>query len=555
MLFVENYLGISPHIRSHLEKFPDIHLQKITSSDEALEKIKNPVFDAVITNSENHSVAKAARSQGIPVLSVHTRAPFNLHSPTARNVVIVKDQESEVEFSFHKRRVVRHHVQEIVHYIHTLLKYSKHADSHDASASILQELIDSSDISSAIIMGSRIQWCNAPLASMLGYSVAECRDRDLSTLFSDRESYIQFSRSIQQSRGTDGWGQCETSILTRNGTQVDCKVRMKRIDPMHPMKGHLMVVENLDREKAFESQVREMAIQASLNEARFQEALNYASAIAIRTTQEGLVIFSNTFANSILGFEQGELEGKHLVGTIFPKDSRFSKEILSILNDLSSGEPAKVHAIQSFTKSGKPLWIAWNTVSLPGTGGTGEEVLFLGYDVTDSQVPGNVTIRTDPWKQGLLAGTDVEKEVFDAVFHICIELFIEGRENRHVGTSFSIGDADAVLGLSRQCGINAFEKQDAHIRCVRNVANKEAIKSLAQTDGAFVVSGNGLIMASSRQFLADTNNTELQLGFGTRHSSMAGITRMTNAIGIVVSESGGTISIFKNGVIVRRFAV
>jgi len=330
---------------------------------------------------------------------------------------------------------------------------------------------------------------------------------------------------------------------------------MKRIDPMNPLKGHLMVVENLEREKAIESQIREMAVQARLNEAKFQEALNYASAIAIRTTQEGLIIFSNTYANSILGFEQGELEGKHLVGTIFPRDSRFSKEILSILNDLSSGEPSKVHAIQSFTKTGKPLWIAWNTVGLSGPGGAGEEVLFLGYDVTDTQVPENVTIKTDPWKHTVLLETDVEKEVLDAVFHICIELFIEGRENRHVGTSFSIGDSDAVMGHSRQCGINAFEKQDATIRCVRNVANKEAIKSLAQTDGAFVVSGDGLIMASSRQFLADTNNTELQLGFGTRHSSMAGITRMTKAIGIVVSESGGTISIFKNGIIVRRFAL
>ena len=354
VLFVENYLGISPHIRSHLEKFPDIHLHTITNSNEALEKIKTPVFDAVITNSENHSVARAARSRGIQVLSVHTKAPFNLHSSTTRNVVIVKDPENEVEFSLHGRRIVRNHVEEIVHYIYTLLKYSKNADFNKADASILQELIDSSDISAAIVMGSTIQWCNAPLASMLGYSVVECKNLEFSSLFPDRESYTQFSRSIQRSRGTHGWGQCETSIRTRNGTMRDCQVRMKRIDPMNPMKGHLMVVENLEREKAFESQIREMAVQARLHEAKFQEALNYASAIAIRTTQEGLIIFSNTYANSILGFEQGELEGKHLVGTIFPRDSRFSKEILSILNDLSSGSPPRFMQSRVSRKQGSP---------------------------------------------------------------------------------------------------------------------------------------------------------------------------------------------------------
>ena len=80
-------------------------------------------------------------------------------------------------------------------------------------------------------------------------------------------------------------------------------------------------------------------------------------------------------------------------------------------------------------------------------------MLFLGYDVTDTQVPENVTIKTDPWKHIVLLETDVEKEVLDAVFHICIELFIEGRENRHVGTSFSIGDADTVMDIPGNAGL------------------------------------------------------------------------------------------------------
>jgi DNA integrity scanning protein DisA with diadenylate cyclase activity len=41
-------------------------------------------------------------------------------------------------------------------------------------------------------------------------------------------------------------------------------------------------------------------------------------------------------------------------------------------------------------------------------------------------------------------------------------------------------------------------------------------------------------------------------GMGSRHSSVAGITQVTKSIGIVVSQSGGQIRIFREGKIVYR---
>ena len=64
--------------------------------------------------------------------------------------------------------------------------------------------------------------------------------------------------------------------------------------------------------------------------------------------------------------------------------------------------------------------------------------------------------------------------------------------------------------------------------------------------------GNGLIEAAARQITIEMSNVQIPKGLGTRHSSVAGITQVTNAIGIVVSQSGGKISIFRN-VVVRKF--
>ena len=74
-------------------------------------------------------------------------------------------------------------------------------------------------------------------------------------------------------------------------------------------------------------------------------------------------------------------------------------------------------------------------------------------------------------------------------------------------------------------------------------------------DGAFVIREDGFIEASGRHFIIDSNKLKILEGYGTRHSSVAGISQMTNAIGFVVSSSGGKISIMKDGLIKKSFVV
>ncbi len=89
---------------------------------------------------------------------------------------------------------------------------------------------------------------------------------------------------------------------------------------------------------------------------------------------------------------------------------------------------------------------------------------------------------------------------------------------------------------------------------ITNHELRENIKELAQLDGAFVVRGDGLIEAAARYITIDTSGVGIPRGLGTRHSSVAGITQVTKAIGIVVSQSGGKISIFREGQLVQEIS-
>lgn len=149
----------------------------------------------------------------------------------------------------------------------------------------------------------------------------------------------------------------------------------------------------------------------------------------------------------------------------------------------------------------------------------------------------------------LLDGTGIQETVFGAVSRIAIEISIEGREGRTIGTAFVIGDTENVMARSRQLVLNPFEGHRKERRIITDPETQDNVKEFAQLDGVFVISGEGVVEAAGRYITIDTGMVRIQRGLGTRHSSVAAITSVTCAIGIVVSQSGGVVRIFKNGII------
>jgi trk system potassium uptake protein TrkH len=168
--------------------------------------------------------------------------------------------------------------------------------------------------------------------------------------------------------------------------------------------------------------------------------------------------------------------------------------------------------------------------------------------------PGQTIPSEDAWKEGLLAGTDILPEVFDAVFATAVEISREGREGKPVGTAFVVGDSPTVLARSKQLILNPFEGHGREERRITNPEITENVKGFALLDGVFVVSGDGIIESAGRYLTIDTSTVRIPMGLGTRHGSVAGITRATNSVGIVVSQSGGRISVFRHGEMEKQFS-
>src|SRR5678816_4565991 len=90
------------------------------------------------------------------------------------------------------------------------------------------------------------------------------------------------------------------------------------------------------------------------------------------------------------------------------------------------------------------------------------------------------------------------EDVLEPLLELAIEIAREGREGRRIGTLFTIGDAEAVMAWSRPLILNPFE---GHPRNCRHIASADlwgTVKELAQLDGAFVVSDDGVFLAAGR---------------------------------------------------------
>lgn len=150
----------------------------------------------------------------------------------------------------------------------------------------------------------------------------------------------------------------------------------------------------------------------------------------------------------------------------------------------------------------------------------------------------------------ICSGTDVTPEILGPVIQVAVEIAREGREGQAIGTSFVIGDTENVLDHSKQFVLNPFHGHHEAKRQITDVEIRGNIKEFAQLDGAFLVTGTGVVEAAGRCITVDMSKVDLPGGLGSRHSSIAGITQVTKSVGVVVSQSGGLISIFRDGKII-----
>lgn len=556
VLFIDDNTDLLTQIRTFLEKTGDLRVDSAHSIRQATEKLKNRTYDIIITYGEIPEVngvefvsdmngiefLKYLKSQGNPT-------PLILYNRKGPAKLALQEVSNGTELTLPKTGDIRPALFEMVTLIKGTMLRKKAEREQKAHNEQLAAILSATPLGIFQMRNGTLEWVNGPFAAMLGYADGELVGREIRSLFRTAEEYDQATRDLLVHHGPDGRPFAECRMVRKDAKTIPCRLQVQPLDPREITRGGTFIVTDI-------SEKQKIADALKASEARYREMLQNTQSIILRMDTRGTITFFNTYALTFFDYAGEDILGKNIVGTIVPEKARVQHDLSMMANDIGfNAEGYAVNISENVRRNGDRVWIAWINKAIRDEQGRITEVLCIGNDITDRKRSGEVRISTDTWKDLVVNETDVREEVFDAVFHICTEISIEGREGKQVGTTFLIGDTKKVLEKSRQIILNPFEGHRPELRVVTNPELTENIKALAQLDGAFVITGDGFVEAVGRYITVDSSNVSLPPGMGTRHNSVAAITSVTNAIGIVVSQSGGGITVFRNGRILKKISL
>jgi DNA integrity scanning protein DisA with diadenylate cyclase activity len=146
--------------------------------------------------------------------------------------------------------------------------------------------------------------------------------------------------------------------------------------------------------------------------------------------------------------------------------------------------------------------------------------------------------------------TEFSSQVVESLIHTAMDIGAEGYEGHAVGTIIVVGDSTSVMERSRQLNLNPFQGISEAERNALDPPIRDAIKTFAALDGAFVIREDGVVLSAGRYLLTMSRDVKLPMGLGARHSAAASITAETKSVAITVSQTTGTVRLFKEGEIV-----
>jgi len=270
-----------------------------------------------------------------------------------------------------------------------------------------------------------------------------------------------------------------------------------------------------------------------------------ACAIAKKTHSKGVLLYADMFEDYDALAKIGEEKQVDLILAIkdnasFQEASSIFKKVLRIPEvPLGRINQIKMAIIQALSKGLVKKGDKW--VCLSG--------------IPQSKALDNLLVLEFGKEFELIASSDlpvlseiVMAEVFDTVLSLALEISLEGKEGRKpIGTIFVLGKHEDVLKFSHPMVINPFQGYPEEERNILDPRLKETIKEFSSIDGAFIFREDGVILAAGRHLDASGENVEIPLGLGSRHRAAAGITSLTDALAIVVSEETGGVRIFHHG--------
>jgi len=304
VLHVDNdaqFLTVATHC---LEEQGPFQVDTASSADEALEKLRNTDYDAVVSDyhmpiKNGLTLLKEMRQAGITV-------PFILFTCKGKEEIAIEALNSDVEQYVDKQGNAAATYEELKHSILKAIKKQRTeqtlTESEEKYRKLFEECIDAifvADFETGILID-----CNNAAAKLIGREKSEIIGMHQRFLHPEEENGPDFGKTFEQHR-SDKKGQIiEDHIITKSGEIRDVTIKPSLIE----INGK-KIVQGIFRDIT-ESKKAEQALSKSEEKYRklFEEARD---AIFIADAETGILVDCNRTATLLVGRKKPEIIGMH----------------------------------------------------------------------------------------------------------------------------------------------------------------------------------------------------------------------------------------------------
>jgi PAS domain S-box-containing protein len=164
------------------------------------------------------------------------------------------------------------------------------------------------------------------------------------------------------------------------------------------------ICERIEAEAAFRS-----------SEAKYRDLVQTAHSIILRWDIQGFIRFLNEYGQQFFGFEESQIVGHSVMGTIVPKTETSGRDLHQLMQDICQHpERYLLNENENIRKDGERVWIAWANRPILDEQGQLVEILSVGTDITQRR---SVEIALLQAKQEAEAANRVKSEFLARMSH------------------------------------------------------------------------------------------------------------------------------------------
>jgi PAS domain S-box-containing protein len=119
-----------------------------------------------------------------------------------------------------------------------------------------------------------------------------------------------------------------------------------------------------------------------INENKYKEIVENANSIILLMNTYGNVTFLNKFGQRFFGYQEKDLLGESVIGTIVPKTDRSGSDLDVMLKEII--ENPNQHCVnenENIRSNGERVRILWTNKAIIGYDGSIQEILCIGNQV------------------------------------------------------------------------------------------------------------------------------------------------------------------------------